>query len=338
MPVIKDKALDDYLTQQMPPASLPTPTEPTTREQNPFTPAPIEDKGSASYMSNKLDQSKREFTSDTDTAKTDSDAEFQRVKDTPRESLYKYANSNMARGEGPYGMFNNRTYNHTLRLAREADAYNNAPQDKKLFFQSGGSGQMGNLSLVDKYSKPEIQTMETRAMDQAIKLDTNQKQLAQALQDAVNHKDLDAFIALYKQRYGIVLDRENAALEMIKLARQSQMSDVMQKYASIWRDKWQRYINADTLGAIQDLLAENPLFSNYIGNFLVGASPTLDDVQGQEAIRQLLKKKFPTWDGRYYGSNVPNILEEYTKTMQELQIMQSQMNSDFSKKVKKLKG
>ena len=40
-----------------------------------------------------------------------------------------YTYKNIAKGESQYGMFNDRDYSTTLRLAREADRYNNKPTE-----------------------------------------------------------------------------------------------------------------------------------------------------------------------------------------------------------------
>ena len=308
----------------------------TTRSQNPFSTDPMFDETEDEYLARLLRQSKGGFKEDTDTAKDDTDAEYKKVKDTENTDLWPWANANIAKTGGEKGRINNLSYDKTLRLAREADAYNNAPREKAIFFQSGGSGQMGQLSEVDKFEKPKLQTMETRAMDQSFDLDTQQKEADIELQSAIKRKDLDAFIAAWKQKYGIVLDREQASIEMTKLMRQSQMADVVQRYFKKWGDKWQRWINTDTLAAIQDLVATNEIFAAYIGNLMTGGvSPTVDDLQGQEAVRALLKKKFPTWDGKYYGSNIPDIWQKRTEAQRELMTIIAKGTADFEKQVKK---
>ena len=129
-----------------------------------------------------------------------------------KESLDPNAGKNIAQGQGQYGMINNRNYAKTLRLAREADAYNNKPQAH--IVRVGSVFGSGIQDMGTGYDRPKIQTMETRAMDQSFQLDTSQKQLAQALQDAVNHKDLNAFIKTYSQLYGITLDKQQAMADM----------------------------------------------------------------------------------------------------------------------------
>ena len=103
----------------------------------------------------------------------------------------------------------------------------NKPVDKKMTFHAGASGQAGSVSYMDKYERPKIQTMETRAMNQVQQLDTQQKSLAIALQDAVNHKDLNAFIQAYQQMYGITLSKRDAEVAMTQMARTAETQQIL---------------------------------------------------------------------------------------------------------------
>lgn len=116
--------------------------------------------------------------------------------DTDPTSLNKNQNANYAKDGGQFGRFNNRDYNTTLRLAREADAYNAMPVDHMFIGTRGGVQDLGT-----GIDKPKLETMETRAMDQAIQLDTEQKQKGIDLQAKVNAKDWEAFKDNFKQLY-----------------------------------------------------------------------------------------------------------------------------------------
>lgn len=117
--------------------------------------------------------------------------------DTDPTSLNKNQNANYAKDGGQFGRFNNRDYNTTLRLAREADVYNSAPREHHKVI--GLNNQIQDLGV--QYDKPKLETMETRAMDQAIQLDTEQKQKGIDLQAKVNAKDWEAFKDNFKQLY-----------------------------------------------------------------------------------------------------------------------------------------
>lgn len=145
--------------------------------------------------------------------------------ETDKSRLDPNADKNIAKGESQYGMFNNRDYSTTLRLAREADRYNNKPTEHVMGIGTRKTG--GNKDYGLGYDRPTIQTMETRAMDQAQQLDAQQKSAAIALQDAVNHKDLDAFKTAYMQLSGIVLSDRDATVAMTQMARTAETQQIL---------------------------------------------------------------------------------------------------------------
>lgn len=212
--------------------------------------------------------------------------------------LNKNQNANYAQGQGQYGMINNRSYAKTLKLAREADAYNNKPQAH--IVRHGSVFGSGIQDMGTGYDRPKIQTMETRAMDQSFQLDTNQKQLAQALQDAVNHKDLNAFIKTYAQLYGITLDKQQAMVTMRQLERQAQISNTMQKYQAQWLAEFTRAFNAETVAVINDLQAD-PIFQNYLAWMLTGgAAPQQEQYVEQAFLQEYYKKN--GWKYGWHGT------------------------------------
>lgn len=184
-------------------------------------------KETAENVNKKKDQAVSEINAANEKASNKTRGLEQEQHDTDKSKLDTNAGKNIAKGESQYGMLNNRDYSTTLRLAREADRYNNKPVGKKMVFQPGASGQAGSVSYVDKYDRPRIQTMETRAMDQTQQLDTQQKSAAIALQDAVNHKDLDAFKMAYMQLYGITLSDRDAIVAMTQMARTAETQQIL---------------------------------------------------------------------------------------------------------------
>lgn len=154
---------------------------------------------------------------------------------TDPTSLNKNQNAIYSEDGGQYGRANRRSYETTLQLSREADAYNNKPTEQVLHWTPGASGQiMGGGSLVDPYNRPKIETEEMREMQKSRQLDLNQKQLAQALQDAVNHKDYNAFIQLFQQRYNMNLTRYQADLAMRTFQYQQLAEQVLFKDRTIF--------------------------------------------------------------------------------------------------------
>lgn len=224
-------------------------------------------------QANELNQGIRNTTSEEyagQKTQADSDAKdlYNKQKNTAKTDLFEDADKNLAKGEGRYGSINNRDYSTTLRLAREADAYNNRPMEHV--------ERIGMTSVQDLgtgFDKPGIQTAETRAAQQAMNLDTNQKQLAQALQDAVNHKDLNAFMQTYKQLYGISLSRYDAEREMTRYQRQNEMQQVFTKSFGAWEREFGRYFTDQTSQAIYNLVKTNPQYATMLAASLGTATP-----------------------------------------------------------------
>lgn len=218
----------------------------------------------------------------------------QEMFDTDKSTLDQNANKNIAKDGGQYGRINNKDYNTTLRLARAADRYNSRPREH--IFSNGTMFTGGIKDLGTGYEKPTLETMETRAMNQAFNLDTNQKQLAQALQDAVNHKNLDAFRYAYQQIYGIELDRMHAEIEMRKWARQAEISNMLSKSGVEFKAYLDYYLPAELARITYNLALDHPSFGKYIGYGLrLGAPPTTEDALFDEfvnySVDEELKKR-----------------------------------------------
>lgn len=235
-----------------------------------------EDKQADNYT----DKNTNTAVDETDSATSKSSESTRDIKqeqfDTDEESLNKSQKANYAKEGGQYDRVNNKDYNTTLRLARAADRYNTRPREHIFSvgtFRTGGIKDRGT-----GYEKPTLETMETRAMNQAFNLDTNQKQLAQALQDAVNHKNLDAFRYAYQQLYGIELDRMHAEIEMRKWARQAEISNMLSKSGVEFKAYLDYYLPAELAKTAYNLGLDYPSFGTYLSYALrLGAPPTTDD-------------------------------------------------------------
>lgn len=277
-------------------------------------------------VTNLKDTSVKETDAAGDKAKGNTRSLEQEQHGTDKGYLDENAGKNIAKGQGSYDMINNRDYGTTLRLAREADAYNNKPVGHMFAMGPWRQGQNIAQDMGTGYDKPKIETMETRAMDQSFNLDTNQKQLAQALQDAVNHKDLDAFQQLYKQLYGIELDKMTAEIEMTKQARIAQFQDSINRRMSEWTAYLNRAINAQTAAAIvyemghnevlgnmmawmlgngaQALSQDEVLMRNYqnqMVNEIMRNNPNLNTQDVVNGVNYLINENNLTWNNRYAG-------------------------------------
>lgn len=235
---------------------------------------PFSEKGKVSqeqeqYTQGKINQFNNESEGYDANAKSKTEGTYDYVQDTSGQSINPHnQNSNYAVGGGEYGRFNNRDYGLTLRLAREADAYNNKPVNQMFSVGTRHTGGVKNLGT--GYERPRIQTMETRAMEQTQQLDTAQKSLAQQLQAAINRKDLDAFIAAYQQMYGITLDQYHAQIAMTQMARQLQTQQMLTKDMADWQAHFTRAFSAQTAAVIMNKVQTEPMFATYLSYYLTG--------------------------------------------------------------------
>ena len=185
-------------------------------------------------------------------------------------------------------MFNNRDYSTTLRLARETDRYNNRPAEHVMGIGTRKTG--GNKDYGLGYDRPKIQTMETRAMDQAQQLDTQQKSAAIALQDAVNRKDLEAFKMAYMQLYGIALSDRDATVAMTNMIRTTETQQILAQ----GMDYFKRAFGTETGTALYNLSQSenNPMLANMLGQIITGGvvPPEKGEIFLQQATDELAKE------------------------------------------------
>lgn len=232
---------------------------------------------------------KGSMSSDTNKAQDNTDAIKQKAYQEEVEKLNENQKANQAKGEGQYGMINDKDYATTLRLARQANAYNSRPRTQIMSVGTRNTG--GVQSLGYGYDKPELNTYEQQAMNQAIGLDTNQKQLAQQLQAAVNSKNLDAFKQAISQAFGITLDDFHAKMAMDQFAGQLEMQDITSKYLMQYKDLWERYFGADTAATLYNTIAENPTYGQQLSLILTGkAGPDVTDMFAADFMSDYMSK------------------------------------------------
>ena len=263
----------------------------------------VVDESTEGYDQSKLDTAKTEISDDTDRTSGKSRGLYEEQLATPKSKLDQNADKNIAAGQSQYGMYNRRNYATTLRLAREADRYNNKPIDH--MFSVGTNRTGGIKDLGTGYDRPKIQTMETRAMDQALQLDTNQKELAQALQAAVNAKDLDAFRQVYAQLYGIQLTEMQARQAMTQYLRQNEINQRMFKDRAVFENEFPLKLKGRGLAVLYDLAkGGNNVWATFAAAVLYGeVPPQLSSINEQEWVKSYLVSKL--------GPNYKNTASAY---------------------------
>lgn len=244
-------------------------------------------KETAESVTAKKDQAVSEINAANEKASDKTRSLEQEQYDKDKSELEPNANKNIAKGESQYGMFNNRDYRTTLRLAREADRYNNRPTEHVMGIGTRKTG--GNKDYGLGYDRPKIQTMETRAMDQAQQLDTQQKSAAIALQDAVNRKDLEAFKMAYMQLYGITLSDRDATVAMTQMTRNAETQQILAQ----GMDYFKRAFGTETGTALYNLSqSDRPMLANMLGQIITGGvvSPEKGEIFLQQAVDELARQ------------------------------------------------
>ncbi|MEE0930241.1 MAG: hypothetical protein UIM53_04515, partial [Acutalibacteraceae bacterium] len=245
-------------------------------------------KETAEAVNNKKDQAVSEIHDANKKAADETRKYEEEQHKTDKSKLDPNADKNVAKGESQYGMFNDRDYSTTLRLARKADRYNNRPTEHVMGIGTRKTG--GNKDYGLGYDRPKIQTMETRAMDQAQQLDTQQKSAAIALQDAVNRKDLEAFKMAYMQLHGIALSDRDATLAMTNMIRTSETQQILAQ----GMDYFKRAFGTETGTALYNLSQseDNSMLANMLGQIITGGvvPPEKGEVFLQQATDELAKE------------------------------------------------
>ena len=241
----------------------------------------------AESINNKKDQAVSEINDANKKAADETRSLAQEQYNKDKSKLEPNAGKNIAKGESQYGMFNDRDYSRTLRLAREADRYNNMPTGHVIGIGTRKTGGVKDYGL--GYDRPKISTMETRAMDQAQQLDTQQKSAAIALQDAVNRKDLEAFKMAYMQLYGITLSDRDATVAMTNMIRGTETQQILAQ----GMDYFKRAFGTETGVALYNLSqSDNPMLANMLGQIITGGvvPPDKGEVFLQQAVDELAKE------------------------------------------------
>ena len=248
------------------------------------------DETAEGYVKDKLDESNNEVESITGKAKDNTEGLYQEQLNTSKEQFDQNAGVNIAMTGGNYGHINNRDYSTTLRLARQADRYNSRPQAHVVHrgsYKGSGIQDMGTLE-----ERPTLNTMEQRAMDHAFQLDTNQKSLAQSLQDAVNRKNLDALKMYYAQRFNTELSEMQAEVAMTQFARQAEMTQMLTKSYNTFNKYFDRAFKTDTITALYNTAKQDNNFGMVLATYLLGGPmPSLSDYSAQTFKTEYLKSK-----------------------------------------------
>lgn len=254
-------------------------------------------------------KAKQDFTTNRKEAEHGTASVFDKGSSVPDESLYEDAKANEAKGQGRYGMFNDKDYATTLRLARNVDKYNSMPVQHMMSIGTRNTGGVKDLGT--GFEKPRLETMESRAINQTLGLDTNQKQLAQQLQFAIDSKDLELLKQVLTQQLGLQVTDLQVKNIMDQMVKQTEISQLTQKELKIFSDKWTRAFGEETAAALYNMVQENEAWSSYLGEITTGTVPPgKEDLFATDFVQSWLEKTNP--------QDAKQLINEYNAARNEL--------------------
>ena len=175
--------------------------------------------------------------------------------------LNKNQYRNYAKTDDNDDNLNNRGFNHTLSLSRQADAYNNKPRYTNVRTTNGNGGH----TYVDSgLERPKLETQEMRQMRTNEQLSARQRQLRQDLQHLVNRKDYDLFVAWYQQKFGLNLSLTQAEQAVISFNRTQQIANIISQNHQIFMDMLRIYVSTQIASyMVQQASAGNYIWCTY---------------------------------------------------------------------------
>lgn len=189
------------------------------------------------------------------------------ARSTKGADLYGDQNVNYAKSGGKFGRPNEKDYSSTLRMARKVDEYNAAPRAHGMLINYKG-GTVYDVGTGQ--TKPQLQTQETRAMDQSWQLDSNRKMLAQQLQAAIDAKDYDSFKQAMTQIYGMTMSDYQMRQAFNNALYNNYLGNLFNKDMTQFNSEWARHFTGDTITKVRDLTYSDPALANTFMSALMG--------------------------------------------------------------------
>ena len=215
-----------------------------------------------------LDKYRKQFNENvrdiSDQAISDLDRLYKNVRDTPGEEIDEKYGQYFAK-EGRYGNLNNKDFDETLRLSRQADAYNNEPVEKMhlgiSYNPSAGQG-VGGFETTG-YDRPKIETQEMRQMRANERLDETQRALDIQLQHDITKLPYDYYVKSMNEKFNTRMNeaeakRGYAQITAVNKATQTLMKD-RENFNKVFNAKYGIY-----LGPIVAKLAEQGTLAGVI--------------------------------------------------------------------------
>lgn len=241
-------------------------------------------------LTNYTEEAKDQNAKAKEEAESDSKGTYEYARSVDETDINENNNVNYAQ-QSNFGTFNDMSAEQTMQGARNVDAYNNRPVDKLMIGGSAASGT-GSYNLgneVEKYSRPQVSTVESRLNEQNMQLDVRQRELAQDLQAAVNGKNWDAYSKLISQMYGYDEKLFDNKVAMNVWKGQQLGMQVLNKDAQDFAQRLGLYYNERTARFIYACMDSDPLLASVISNAVTGyGAPSLTQKLSNDMVKKVL--------------------------------------------------
>ncbi len=180
------------------------------------------------------------------------------------KELYEHQDVNLGK-DNPQGNLNGLSFGRTLALSRAADRYNNKPIDPIVHAHLGKAGAPGTTtSREDPYTRPEIETEETRQMERNRRIDEARQMLRAALQGKVDQWTYDQLSSYFDRLAEINMSDYQFKKLVNQYINQMYVANLMQKDYSTFQDLLKRFgLQADTQ-AIMRSMRQSPAAANLL--------------------------------------------------------------------------
>lgn len=214
------------------------------------------------------------------------------------KELYEHQDVNLGK-DNPQGNLNGLSFGRTLALSRAADRYNNKPIDPVVHAHLGKAGAPGTTtSREDPYTRPEIETEETRQMERNRRIDEARQMLRAALQGKVDQWTYDQLSSYFGRLAEINMSDYQFRKLVNQYINQMYVANLMQKDYSVFQDQLKRFsLQADTQ-AIMRSMRQNPAAANLLMLLTSGtAGLTVDQILTQRDLVSRIAKSIKETGG-----------------------------------------
>ena len=208
------------------------------------------------------------------------------------EKLNETQNQNIAK-QGRYGNLNNKNFDDTLKLSREADAYNNKPVGKMhlgiSYNPSAGQG-VGGFETTG-YDRPKIETQEMRQMRANERLDEMQRGLDVQLQHDITKLPYDYFKKTMDEKYNIRMNEAEAKRAMAQISHVSAINQAIMKNTKDFNARFNAKFGLKLGPIIADLAKTNTIQAMVFANYVLGyAALPVEDIYTYEFMDPIIRK------------------------------------------------